>query len=108
MTSRSRMTAIVFSALTWAMLPGCMILGGHGMHGNTQPSPDRAPPATIDNMPMRDRQTMRDDHTTADKPSPSPGVHTRAAEHEPHAGYSTGAVGLGVVLMVLMMAVMML
>lgn len=103
------MIAILFIALTWAVLPGCMMLGGHGMHGNTQPSQNRAPPATVDKPPTMDRQTMRGAHTAADKPSPpSPGVHTRAMEHESHAGFSTGAMGLGVVLMVLMMAVMML
>lgn len=104
----SRMVAIVIMVTTWVVLPGCMMLGGHGMHGNTQPSLDRAPPATVDNTRMTDRQTMRDDDTIADNPPPSPRVRADAVKQGSHAGYSTGTVALGVVLMVLMMAVMML
>lgn len=98
----SRTVAIVIMATTWVALPGCMMLGGHGMHGNTQP-------ATADNTRMTDRQTMRGDDTTADSPPPpSPRVRADGVEQKSQAGYSTGAVALGVVIMVLMMAVMML
>ena len=98
---------MVMVAMSLAVLPGCMMLDGRGMHGDTSTSMDRVPVTATNDAQMPDGHAMRDGAPSDSAQETRIPERAGAAERDVRTEYSTGMVILGTVAMVLMMALMM-